>query len=48
VSFVDREKELGFLEERYRSGRAELLILYGGAPTPREYQRLGAGPEPQP
>ncbi|MFA4701120.1 ATP-binding protein [Pyrococcus kukulkanii] len=27
--FVDRERELKFLEERYRSGRAELIIIYG-------------------
>lgn len=27
--FVDRERELAFLEERYASGDAELLIIYG-------------------
>ncbi|ASJ00094.1 ATP-binding protein [Thermococcus gorgonarius] len=27
--FVDREAELNFLRERYRSGKAELIILYG-------------------
>ncbi|NJF24814.1 ATP-binding protein [Thermococcus sp. Bubb.Bath] len=27
--FVDRERELAFLEERYSSGDAELLIIYG-------------------
>ena len=27
--FVDRERELAWLEERWRSGRAELLVLYG-------------------
>ncbi|MHA1617049.1 MAG: ATP-binding protein [Candidatus Njordarchaeales archaeon] len=27
--FIDREYELDFLEERYRSGRAELIIIYG-------------------
>ncbi|MHA1593169.1 MAG: ATP-binding protein [Candidatus Baldrarchaeia archaeon] len=29
VSFVDRENELEFLEERWRSGRAEMIIVYG-------------------
>ena len=29
MPFFNREAELDFLEERYRSGRAELLILYG-------------------
>ena len=27
--FVDREAELDFLRERYNSGKAELIILYG-------------------
>jgi AAA+ ATPase superfamily predicted ATPase len=27
--FVDREEELDFLWDRYRSGKAELIILYG-------------------
>ncbi|MGC9051636.1 AAA family ATPase, partial [Pyrobaculum sp.] len=27
--FVNRERELAWLEERWRSGRAELLVLYG-------------------
>ncbi len=27
--FVNREKELGMLEERYSKGEAELLIIYG-------------------
>lgn len=27
--FIDREQELEFLEERYRSGNSELIILYG-------------------
>ncbi len=29
VLFVDREAELGLLEEAYRSGRPELLVVYG-------------------
>jgi len=29
VLFVDRRRELGWLEERWRSGRAELLLVYG-------------------
>jgi len=27
--FVDREAELGLLEEAYRSGRPELVVVYG-------------------
>ncbi|RJS86076.1 ATP-binding protein [Methanophagales archaeon] len=27
--FVDREIDLGFLEERYKSSKAELIIIYG-------------------
>ncbi|MGC9119472.1 MAG: ATP-binding protein [Thermoproteus sp.] len=27
--FIDREMDLGFLEERWRSGGAELLVIYG-------------------
>ncbi|MEX2752026.1 MAG: ATP-binding protein, partial [Candidatus Freyarchaeota archaeon] len=27
--FVDRERELKFLEERYASGEPELLVIYG-------------------
>ncbi|MBI2674902.1 MAG: ATP-binding protein [Candidatus Aenigmarchaeota archaeon] len=29
LSFVDRERELGMLEERYRSNKAELIPIYG-------------------
>ena len=27
--FVNREEELAFLDKHYRSGRAELFVLYG-------------------
>jgi AAA+ ATPase superfamily predicted ATPase len=27
--FVDRERELAWLEERFQSGGAELLVIYG-------------------
>jgi len=29
ITFINRGRELGFLEERYRSHRAELIIVYG-------------------
>jgi AAA+ ATPase superfamily predicted ATPase len=29
ITFIDRSKELSFLEERYRSHRAELIVMYG-------------------
>ena len=28
-SFINREKELSFLEKAYRSDRAELIVIYG-------------------
>jgi len=28
-AFIDRGRELAFLEDRYRSGRAELIVVYG-------------------
>jgi AAA+ ATPase superfamily predicted ATPase len=29
ITFINRSKELSFLEERYRSPRAELIVVYG-------------------
>jgi AAA+ ATPase superfamily predicted ATPase len=28
ITFIDRSKELSFLEERYRSHGAELIVMY--------------------
>lgn len=29
ITIIDRERELAFLEDRYRSGSAELIVVYG-------------------
>jgi AAA+ ATPase superfamily predicted ATPase len=28
-TFIDRKRELSLLEERYRSGKAEFVVIYG-------------------
>lgn len=44
--FIDRERELKALRERYQSGKAELLFLYGRSRVgkSRLIERFLAGP----